>query len=57
MINNKENQLKLSRLKKIYGILDSLTKTKKSERLNSAVNSPTKLKFPSYQTIRIKKLH
>ena len=57
MINNKENQLKLYRLKKIYGILDSLTQTKKPERLNSAVNSPTKIKFPSYQRIRIKKLH
>ena len=57
MINNKENQLKLYRLKKIYGILDSLTQIKKPERLNSAVNSPTKIKFPSYQRIRIKKLH
>ena len=57
MINNKENNLKLLRLKQIYGLLDSVIKTKKTERLNSAVNSSNKIKIPSYKKIQVKKLN
>ena len=57
MINNKENNSKLYRLKNIYDILGSITKEKKPERLNSAKLPPNKLKFPSHKIIKIKKLN
>ena len=57
MINNIENHSKLYRLKKIYDMLDSLTKQGKPDRLNSAISSPQKLKIPLHRRIKIKKLN
>ena len=57
MINSRDNNSKLCRLKKIYDMLEYITKPKKSERLNSAVNSPYKIKMPLRRPIQIKRLH
>jgi hypothetical protein len=60
IINNKEINSKLYRLKNIYDMLDSITKTKKPERFNSAVNFQNKIKFSEnspYKRIKIKKLN
>ena len=47
MINNKDKNTKLLRLKNIYDMLDHMTKTRKSERLNSAINYSDKTKLTS----------
>ena len=60
IINNKEINSKLYKLKNIYDMLDSITKTKKPERFNSAVNFKNKIKFSEnspYKRIKIKKLN
>ena len=58
MIINKRNLSKSNNnLKKIYGILNSLNRLKKIERLNSAINASYKIKSPQSKKIRIKKLN
>lgn len=56
MINNRDNRLKLNKLKKIYDMLDSFTKFNKTERLNSASNPPNKIEINTNRRIIIKKL-
>lgn len=57
MINHRGNYSKLCQLKNIYDMLDFVTKPKKPERFNSAINSSNKIQIPSYKKIKIKKLN
>ena len=57
MINNKEKNTKLLRLKNIYDMLGNITKTQKSKRLNSAINYSNKTKLPSSHKQKLKKIN
>ena len=57
MINNKEKKTKLLRLKNIYDMLEHMTKTRKSERLNSAINYSDKTKLTSSHKKILKKIN
>ena len=57
MSNNKEKNTKILKLRNIYDMLDQITKTKKSERLNSAICFSKKPNFNSFNSNKIKKIN